>query len=125
MRNYFDLSFDLPSDGNVKRSAYRAKFRGIFVRMDGANKVYEIIDISTTGWRMRTEPHEFKLGRILCANIIIGRRVIVNSLQTEVVRLLSDSVVACAFRELSRRQEYNLDKLILEIQKREISNTTL
>jgi len=123
MRNYFDLAFDIPSDGNANRSAYRAKFRGIFAILEGDSKSYEIMDISVTGWRIKVEPSKFKVGRLLQANVIIGRRVIVRSLQIEVVRLLSDSVIACAFRELTRRQEYNLDKLILEIQKREISSS--
>lgn len=122
MVDYSDIEFEFPPNGYSNRGAYRASFDGIFARVKGNVDILEIIDISATGCSIDCEAVKFGLNRMLTIDIIIAKRAIVKSLQIEVVRLLSDFEIACAFRELTRHQEYDLDKLTLEVQKCAISS---
>lgn len=122
MIDYNGLNFKLSSSENMSREAYRTSFRGLVVRIDNGSGLFEVVDISATGCSIKVKSFDYEANQILDVDIIISNKVIVRSLQTEIVRLLSDSVIACAFRELSRKQEYDLDKLILEIQKKQISS---
>lgn len=122
MIDYSELSIDLPSSDNVSREAYRTSFRGLHVYIDEWSDLFKVMDISATGCSIHVTSTNYEVSQIIYLDIIIAKKIIVKSLQTEIVRLLSDSVIACAFRELSSKQEYTLDKLMIEIQKKQVSS---
>jgi hypothetical protein len=58
----------------------------------------------------------FEIGQKLTIALIYRKRLIVRELLARVVRS-QETIVACEFIDLDHRQEYRLDKFVLEVQK--------
>lgn len=104
-----------------QRDAFRALVRGLQVRILENNAVHDIHDISGIGCRLDACNETYTTGRILHLHLEVKGKVILADIQARVVRCTPDAIVACSFQELTRSQEYALDKLVLEIQKRQIA----
>lgn len=122
MENFSDFSFDIESSETTSRNAFRVIFSGMYVHVNGLAKVFSVVDISAIGFSFSAKSTKFDVSGRIVIDIIIAKKIVIKGLQAEIIRLLQDNVVACAFREVSRHQEYDLDKLVLEIQKRNISS---
>ncbi|MEG2172310.1 MAG: PilZ domain-containing protein [Desulfovibrionaceae bacterium] len=115
-----DLSFSLIQVNPVQRSAFRAMVKGLFARFtDGAR--FDVHDISASGCSLAMPLHAYVVGHEFTLDLMAGDKVLLAALQARIVRLIPDGLAACAFMNVSRHQEFKLDKLILEIQKRKIA----
>lgn len=115
-----DISFSLEQPES-QRDAFRALVRGLQVRVLENNAVHDIHDISSIGCRLDACKGTYTTGRILHMHLEVKGKVILADIQARVVRCTPDRIMACSFQELTRVQEYALDKLVLEIQKRQIA----
>lgn len=115
-----DLSFSLTETSPVQRSAFRAMVRGLFAHIDDGSR-YEVNDISACGCSMSMPLHAHTVGHAMRIDLMVGKKVLVAALQSRIVRLMPNDKVACAFDNVTLQQEFTLDKLILEIQKRKIA----
>ncbi len=113
----FSLGGETPSH----RHAYRAHVRGIGVRVDNDPDLYQLADISATGCSFQTPQVICREDDLLVLQLEVRQRPILSGLEARVVRIINDQLVACSFEQLSPKQEYALDKLVLEIQKRAIA----
>lgn len=115
-----DLSFSLTETSPVQRSAFRAMVRGLFAHIDNS-ALYEVHDISACGCSLAMPLHAYTLNQIINIDLRAGKKLLVAGLKAKIVRLMPNDKVACAFIDLTLQQEFTLDKLILEIQKRKIA----
>lgn len=120
MTNFDDLSFSLSETSPLQRSAFRAMVRGLFARLDDGS-IFDVHDISASGCSLAMPLHAYRMGYRFTLDLMAGRSVLVSGLECEVVRLIPNSLAACAFLQVTRHQEIKLDKLVLEIQKRKIA----
>lgn len=120
MTSFDDLNFSLTETSPVQRSAYRAMVRGLFARLDDGS-VYDVHDISAGGCSLAMPLHAYQVGYRFILDLLAGKTVLVTGIEAEVVRLIPNSLAACAFLDITRYQEIKLDKLVLEIQKRKIA----
>ncbi len=112
------FEFSLAEEDQGQRLAYRALVHGIEARISG-KYVQPIVDISVTGYAFQcTNGITVHEGDIFPMQLEVKGRPIIMNLRAKVIRVTSRGVVACNFIDLSERQEYALDKLVLEIQKR-------
>lgn len=118
--NCDDLSFSLIATNPVQRSAFRAMVRGLFARFEDGS-MYDVHDISACGCSLAMPLHACTIGNVFTLDLMAGNNALVTGLQAKVVRLIPHTLAACAFVEVTRNQEFKLDKLILEIQKRKIA----
>ncbi len=118
-KNAFD--FTLGEDENTNRHAYRAHVYGIEVRANKGKESYTLVDVSVSGCSFRSTDMMFNTGDYVFLQLEVKGRVILAGLEAKVVRLIGEDVVACSFDGLTEKQEYALDKLVLEIQKRIIA----
>lgn len=121
MSDLDDIQFSLKSSAPVQRGAYRAMVRGLHVRIEDDDAQYPVHDISAVGFSMVSPSPLYEVGRILKVRLEIRNRPIVYGIEAKVVRWIPSGLVACSFHSLTRQQEYALDKLVLEIQKRQIA----
>lgn len=120
MSEFEDLSFSLGETSPVQRSAFRAMVRGLFAHIDNS-ALYEVHDISAYGCSLAMPLHAYALGHIMNLDLLAGKKVLLTGLQAKIVRLMPNDKVACSFVDITLQQEFTLDKLILEIQKRKIA----
>lgn len=66
----------------------------------------------------------FEKGRLLRLDLLIAGRLFLKGMESLVVRAVPGEC-ACAFQNLTRHQELKLDKLVLEVQKRDITRRRL
>lgn len=116
-----EIEFTLDQAETLHRGAYRTRVRGLQARIDDDNMRYDVYDISASGCSMLAPQNAYEIGRILTMTLEIKGTPIVPYLQAKVVRYVSTELVACAFQESTLAQEFALDKLVLEIQKRQIA----
>ncbi len=115
----FPLSeIDIEFESNNKRRAYRVKCKDFFVEYE--NKRFKVNDISATGISFWIdEKTSFKEGTEFNLNLLLKEKPILEDLRAKVVRREKD-LVGCEFVDLNRKQVLALDKLVLELQKKEI-----
>ncbi len=118
-RNAFD--FTLGEEENTHRHAYRAHVYGIEVRANKSKETYTLMDVSVSGCSFRAPEMVFNVKDVLFLQLEVKGRVILAGIEARVVRIISEEIVACTFEDLTEKQEYALDKLVLEIQKRIIA----
>lgn len=119
MGGAFNIRF--PLDARQQRGAYRASARGLQLRAEDDGAVYDIRNISRLGCRLTAPACPYVVGRTLGVRLEAGGRVLLAGFQARVLRALSDGDLACSFQGLTPQQECVLDKLVLEIQKRQIA----
>ncbi len=79
-------------------------------------------DFNTYGaafYRQKDEDF-FVKGEVLKCTVIFKGKVVVKDIDAKIVRVTPE-IVACEFVNLSRKNEYKLDELVLKIQKEQIS----
>lgn len=116
------LRFEPPSgdtSGVGRRQAFRAVPPGLKARVKGTLDSFEVNDISASGICMTVPEIAFAKGRVLHLDLFIAGSLFLKDLEALVIRAVPGEC-ACAFQNLVRRHELKLDKLVLELQKREI-----
>ncbi len=114
-------SFSVDQEGTGKRHAYRTTVHGIKVRINKLHENFDLEDLSATGCSFRMPEMRCAVNDVLILQFMVRNRVILAGLESHVVRIIDEDIVACSFVNLSSRQEYALDKFVLEIQKRIIA----
>ncbi len=113
-----EMEFSLADDEQCQRLAYRTAVHGIEARIAG-KQVQPVVDISVSGCAFQISngfaTHE---GDVFPIQLEVKGRAIITNLRAKVIRITPRGVAACNFVNLGERQEYALDKLVLEIQKR-------
>lgn len=120
------LSFEPPADppGVGRRQAFRAVPPGLTVRQEGTLDSFGVNDISAGGVCIAMPELRFEKGRLLRLDLLIAGRLFLKGMESLVVRAVPGEC-ACAFQNLTRHQELKLDKLVLEVQKRDITRRRL
>ncbi len=113
--------FSINDDDNINRHSYRAHVYGIEARINKESRCYNLADISVTGCAFRMNNVPWSVGERLRIQLEVKGRAIISGIDARLVRITSNSIVACSFEKLTEKQEYALDKLVLEIQKRIIA----
>ncbi|HCO11965.1 MAG TPA: PilZ domain-containing protein [Desulfonauticus sp.] len=110
--------FEIKYESKTPRKAYRVALDNLQVQL--GTKLFKARDISAAGISFYYSPAEesFQKGDILEIEIIYNEKKLLK-LNATVVRI-RDEYIACAFEDISLREERLLDKLILEAQKEEI-----
>lgn len=105
-------NFDLP------RKAYRISLPGLVVWIKEKQHFFVVEDISACGVAFRpfSANDSFQVNQQLSMSIYFKKRLIVKDLLAKVVRR-AEKIIACEFDGLDHRQEYRLDKFVLEVQK--------
>lgn len=114
--NTLDFSFE--SACRSDRKVYRAAVQGISAALEDPPLAVQVRDVSTFGVSFAAQTHAFHVGQRVRVSLYIGNRLFLRSLDAHIVRLIENGYVACEFIDLSRRQEFAMDKLVLEVQKR-------
>ncbi|WP_319466258.1 PilZ domain-containing protein [uncultured Pseudodesulfovibrio sp.] len=112
----FDI--DLPNGDDQLRKAFRTKVPGLSARFPGLKKIYEVKDLSATGFAVLDKEGTFKEGQSLEIELLIKKRLFLDGAKTEVMRVLDNGIIGINFIDLERQKQAKLDKLVLEVQKR-------
>lgn len=107
-----------------KRRCFRVYHPKLFVKINFFNEethLFHVKNISSYGIAFYpfNKKELFSLNQQLLCSIIFESEVVVKDIKAKVVRITSDAV-CCEFFDLSRREEYKLDELVLKIQKDQI-----
>lgn len=107
------------SQGAGGRRSYRATLPGLTAVVTGHPKAFPVNDISSGGMCVTMPAGRLSKGQVLPFDLFIVGRLFLKDVRARVVR---PSAAECAyvFEGLAPQQEAKLDKLILELQKREI-----
>lgn len=105
------------SQGPGARRSYRATLPGLTAV--AAGRAFPVNDISSGGMCVTMPASRLSRGQALQFDLFIAGRLFLKDVHAKVVR---PSATECAyvFENLTSQQETKLDKLILELQKREI-----
>jgi hypothetical protein len=115
------LNFSIALNSPRQRGRYRVATHGLSMYLDDTEQAFDIGDLSSSGCNLRAPAELLAVGRIFDSDLHIGHTSYLTNLKLKVVRHVTDNSVACVFQSLSRQQEITLDKLLLEIQKRNIT----
>jgi len=118
---YATLDFHIALQSPHQRERYRVVTRGLSLYLDDLAQTFAIHDLSSSGCSLHTQTELLVVNRIFDGDLHIGNTSYLTHLTIKVVRHIANSYVACTFQAMSRRQEIMLDKLLLEIQKRNIA----
>ena len=113
----FDLNISVGGDDQL-RKAFRTKVPGLTVRFPALKKVYEVKDLSATGFAVLDPEKGFKESQSLEAELLINKKRFLTSIKAIVMRVLDNGIVGINFVDLERQKQVKLDKLVLEVQKR-------
>lgn len=115
------LRFEPPAEmsGLGRRQAFRAVPPGLTVKVEGTLDSFGVHDISAGGVRINMPEVRFEKDQVLRLALLISGRLYLKGMEILVMRAVPGEC-ACAFQNLTRHQELKLDKLVLEIQKRDI-----
>lgn len=113
------MDFQISTGGDDKlRKAFRTKVPGLSVRFPAVKKVYEVKDLSATGFAVLDTEKVFKEGQLLECDLLINKKLFLGEVKAEIMRVLDKGIIGINFVELARQQQVKLDKLVLEVQKR-------
>lgn len=113
----FDLNISTGPDDQL-RKAFRTRVPGLSVRFPALKKVYEVKDLSATGFAVLDQAKSFKEGQPLEAELLINKKLFLSGVNSVVMRVLDNGIIGINFVELERQKQAKLDKLVLEVQKR-------
>lgn len=111
-----DFSIKTEGDDDRLRKAFRTRVPGFHVKVEG--KVYEVKDLSASGFAVGDRSGLLKEGTGHTATFYLNKKMFLSEVGSEVVRVLDNGIVGFNFVGLERRQAIKMDKLVLEIQKR-------
>jgi len=113
----FEIEISTGGDDQL-RKAFRTKVPGLSVRFPALKKVYEVKDLSATGYAVLDTENTFKEGQTLDAELLINKKLFLSGVDSIVMRVLDNGIIGINFVELERQKQAKLDKLVLEVQKR-------
>lgn len=117
-----DFNFRYAGPENKGRASFRVAIRNALVRISGREQPYVLENISASGLAFHAAGTEFRVGEGFVADITGRKRNFIDGLKLEVVRVnREDGVVACRMVDLDSDSEALIDKLVLEVQKRELA----
>lgn len=116
-----EYEFEYPGQDNP-RKAYREHVPGLKAAFQGRDEVWQVKDLSAVGLGVYTAPGNLGLspGQEVYVTLFRYGKLMLQDLPARVTRQ-DEEITAFEFLELGRRQEYELDKLVLEIQKEMIN----
>jgi hypothetical protein len=112
----FDL--DIPSGDDQLRKAFRTKVPGLTARFPALDRIFEVKDLSATGFAVLDQAKGFREGQSVEVDLLISKKLFLGSATAEVMRVLDNGIVGINFVDLERQKQVKLDKLVLEVQKR-------
>jgi len=114
------MGFDIvvPSGDDQLRKAFRTKVPGLTARFAAKKKVFEVKDLSASGFAVLDPEKGFKEGQSLEVDLLIGNKLFLPKAAAQVMRVLDNGIIGINFIELERQKQVKLDKLVLEVQKR-------
>ncbi|MDR0467039.1 MAG: PilZ domain-containing protein [Deltaproteobacteria bacterium] len=115
------LDFRIALNSPHGRERFRVYINGLSLLLDDVEQTFNIRDISSTGCNLCAEAKSLAVGRTFDGDLHIGGAGYIAGIKVKIVRHVANNSVACIFRALTRQQEIKLDKLLLEIQKRDIA----
>ena len=118
---YDALDFYIAQNSPHQRGSYRVATQGLSLYLDDVAQTFDILDLSSGGCSLHAPAALLAVGRLFNGDLYIGNTSYLVYLELKVTRHIANSSVACAFQTLTRQQEVMLDKLLLEIQKRNIA----
>ncbi len=113
----FDLKISTGGDETL-RKAFRTRVPGLTVKFPALNKVFEVKDLSATGFAILDTEKRFKENQAIEVELYIKNRLFLGGVEAQVMRVLDNGLVGVNFIELARQKQAKLDKLVLEVQKR-------
>ena len=118
-----DFDFQYIGPENKGRVTYRVTLQDALVRIVGQDKPYVLSNISASGLAFYVPSDAtFRVGQEFVADITGKKRRFLDGLKLEVVRVdRQEGVVACKMIDLDSDNEALIDKLVLEVQKRELA----
>ena len=117
----FDIEISTGGGDDTLRKAFRTKVPGLNVRFPALKKVYEVKDLSATGFAILEPEKVFKEGQTLDAELLIKTKLFLKDVPCIVMRVLDNGIIGINFVDLERQKQAKLDKLVLEVQKRLIA----
>jgi len=112
----FDL--DIPSGDDQLRKAFRTKVPGLTARFPALDRIFEVKDLSATGFAVLDPAKGFKEGQGVDVDLLINKKLFLAAATAQVMRVLDNGIVGINFLDLERQKQVKLDKLVLEVQKR-------
>jgi c-di-GMP-binding flagellar brake protein YcgR len=116
-----DFTLNMPNEDDRLRQAFRTRIPGADGRVSGTDRIYEVKDLSATGFALGCSDGSFKEGQEFKVDLLLNRKPFITEIGAKVMRVLANGIVGCNFLGLDRRQQIKLDKLVLEVQKRLIA----
>lgn len=116
MSDFLD-DFQIKYEPTTPRKGYRVSPEGLYVKAKGT--LFQGRDLSCAGLSFFIpKNYSFQLNETLEIELILKDKSLLK-IKAKVVRIRED-YVACAFENLSLREERLLDKIVLEAQKKEL-----
>jgi hypothetical protein len=112
--------FHFTSDSPGRRDYFRVAACDLFLRVHELQQALAVRDISASGCSFDAPAARFPEGRILRGDLHVADAAYLTDLRLKVIRRITENRVACSFQQLTLHQEFALDKLVLETQKRDI-----
>ena len=121
MDTFASVDFTLDDDAATRqRGSYRTQLPGLAARVLGSREaVWPLADISRSGCGLLADGMPYGEGLHMALQLELHGRSVIAGMEARVVRVRG-GLTACAFCKLTPEQECALDKLVLEIQKRDI-----
>ncbi|MGM0424375.1 MAG: PilZ domain-containing protein [Thermodesulfobacteriota bacterium] len=112
-----EFEFEYPGQDNP-RKAYRVHVTGLKAAFQGQEGLWQVKDLSAVGLGVYIAPGNLglSLGQETQVSLFRYGELMLQELPARVTRQ-DEEITAFEFLGLDRRQEYELDKLVLEIQK--------
>lgn len=114
------LDFSYRPDSSTARGAFRASLPGLSVRLATGER-FQVKDISAGGLSVYAEGRRLRSDAHVIMELYVAERLFLGELKAHLVRMVDGDVAAYSFVELSRQQEFRLDKLVLSMQKHMIA----
>jgi hypothetical protein len=108
----------IPDDDDQLRKAFRTKVPGLTVRFPALKRVFEVKDLSATGFAVLDPDKGFKENQPLKIELLISKKLFLGEVNAVVMRVLDNGIIGINFVDLERQKQVKLDKLVLEVQKR-------
>ena len=113
-----DFEINVPDDDDQLRKAFRTRVPGLNVRFPALKRVFEVKDLSATGFAVLDPDKGFKENQPLEMELLIKKKLFLGEVNAIVMRVLDNGIIGINFVDLERQKQAKLDKLVLEVQKR-------
>jgi hypothetical protein len=116
-----DFKYDEETPG--EREAYRTAVPGLVSKISVFDGAFSLLDISATGMSIRTEKVENMRpgGEAMAEIMTISQKSLLRCSVRLIRQDKENKIMAFTFINLTPTQEETLDKLVLEIQKKEVN----